>query len=75
MKGCWATKADARTELQCDHFLPHKRELKSRRELVKRIDQLKKVEENSEAGLLVKQHLKENPKRRRVSSSLVVTRI
>ena len=47
MKGCWATKADARTELQCDHFLPHKRELKSRRESVKRIDQLKKVEKTA----------------------------
>ena len=75
MKGCWATKADARTELQCDHFLPHKRELKSRRESVKRIDKLKKVEKNAEAGLLVKQNLKENPKRRRASSSLVVMRI
>ena len=46
MKGCWATKADARTELQCDHFLPHKRELKSRRESVKIIDKPKKVEKN-----------------------------
>jgi len=33
------------------------------------------VEKNAEAGLLVKQNLKENPKRRRASSSLVVTRI
>ena len=46
LKGWWATKAGARTELQCYHFLPHKWELKSRRESVKIIDKPKKVEKN-----------------------------